>query len=121
MLTRREFAMTALAALLFVALAGCSESLPTDPEVPNCEGVSSTSTTAAGHSHVICIPDGDLSVTPASGRTYTTTHEAGHTHELALTQVQLQTIATGGTITVTVVGSLHNHNFTFLLDPAAKP
>lgn len=117
MITRRQFLKGSIATLVVVPLVGCSDddgsplAIGDGGGTGGCQGVSSTGSNSAGHVHTLCVPDGDLSNPPASGRTYTTSSDAGHTHTVSLTQAQLQTIAGGGSVTVTSSGSGHTHDF----------
>lgn len=114
MLTRRKFLKSAMTTLVLIPIVGCGsdDSTGTGNDTGGgCDGAASTSSTAAGHVHTLCVPTSDLTSPPSSGRTYTTSLDAGHTHSVTLSQAQLQTINTGGGVTVDTTGGNHTHTF----------
>jgi hypothetical protein len=113
---RRVFIIEAGKAFPIVAgavyLIACGSSTTSPSTVAD---VSSTSTNVNGHTHAANVPASDQ-LHPAD-TTYTSSTDAGHNHLVTLTASQLSTIASGGSVTVTsaasaVTGS-HTHSFTF--------
>ncbi len=112
MISRREFLKGSMATLVLIPLAACSDDdSPMSAGGAACQGVSSTGSSSAGHVHMVCVPNSDLSNPPAGGRTYATTLDSGHTHSVNLSQAQLQTVAGGGSVTVTSSSAGHTHDF----------
>jgi hypothetical protein len=112
---RRVFVIQAGKAFPVIAgalyLIGCNS--PTSPSAT--ADILSTSTVVNSHSHTANVPASDQ-LHPAD-TTYTSSTDAGHDHMVALTASQLSTLASGGSVTITssvsgVTGS-HQHAFTF--------
>jgi hypothetical protein len=95
-------------ALLALLPLGCGP----DDTGTSCDGAPSTSTSASGHVHTLCVPLADLESPPVTGATYTSSSTSGHTHDVALTQDDLSKLAGGDTITKTSTSSSgHTHDF----------
>jgi hypothetical protein len=112
MIKRREFLEDTWMTLVLVPLAeaGCASQGGN-----GCNGVFSTSSVAASHTHTVCVAASDLANPPSNGATYTTSSSGDHTHQITLTAVQLQSI--NGAHTVSVVStnaSGHTHTFSIL-------
>jgi len=124
MLTRRELLSRATTTLLLIPiLSSCSsDSSPTPDAAPACNGVATTSTVDAAHTHSVCVPTTDLTAPPAAGVTYHTTVDGNHDHTVTLSQAQLQMIEAGTAVTVTssntvdpYTGDPHTHGFTITM------
>src|SRR5579862_4835571 len=100
MLTRRQLLTRGTTVLLLVPVLGCSSS-PASVDAGGCNGIDSTSTVDAEHTHTVCVPTTDLTNPPSAGATYTTSNNGNHTHTVTLTQANLAAINSGQTITVT--------------------
>lgn len=114
MLTRRELLTRGTTLLVLVPIVGCSSS----SDGPSCDGVDSTSTVNASHTHTVCVPTADLTNPPAAGAIYTTSNEGMHTHKVTLSQANLTAINGGQTVPVTsssdpdpINGQVHSHDF----------
>ena len=124
MLTRRELlGRVTTTLLLSPTLSSCSSDSGSTPDAaPACNGVSTTSTVDAAHTHTLCVLTSDLTAPPAAGVTYHTSVDGNHDHTVTLSQAQLQTIETGGSVTVTssntvdpYTGNPHTHGFTIMM------
>jgi hypothetical protein len=119
MLTRRQFLGTATTTLLLIPIvAACSSDSSSPDAAPTCEGVDTTSTVNAAHTHTVCVLTTDLTNPPAAGAAYTTSFDGGHSHTLALTQTQLTMIEAGTAVTATcssvvdpINNTPHTHDF----------
>jgi len=110
---RKMFAGFVLLAVTPLALACSSGDDDTGATAKSCTGVGTTTTNDSGHTHFVCVPEGDLDNPPAAGSTYTTTNDAGHTHHVTLTADQLTMVASGQGVTVaTSLDSGHTHHVT---------
>jgi hypothetical protein len=113
--TRREFIESGAVLLLMVPLAdACSSASSPSSAGQGCNGVLSTSTVNAGHSHLLCVSASDLSSPPAAGMTYTSSASGSgpHTHTVTLLAVQLMQIQAGQSVTVTSSNNVgHTHDF----------
>ena len=115
-MNRREFLKGSMVTLLAIPLVGCSsddDPTGTGGSTGGCQGTSATGSSSSGHTHTLCVPEGDLTNPPSGGKTYTTS-VSGHTHMVTLSQSDLVTINGGSSVTV---GSLsdstgHEHSFT---------
>ncbi len=118
-LDRRELLVRTGVILLLVPIVGCSSygSSGASADAASCDGVDTTSSVAASHTHTLCVPNTDLSSPPATGATYTTSNNGGHTHTVTLAQAQLQQIEAGGTVTVTS-SNVQGHTHTFAIHRA---
>jgi hypothetical protein len=114
MQTRRQFLSSTVAVLILVPACASSSSGTSsgaDGGTKGCDGVSSTSTVALGHTHTVCVPQSDLSNPPEEGATYTTSPPMPM-HTITLTAAQLASIEAGQTVTVTTsTNANHNHMF----------
>jgi len=121
---RREFLATLILTPVAFKLLGCSETCgygsdcagegEAEAEGEGC-AVQPGSTKVSGHTHTVCVEQGDLDNPPAGGATYTTS-STGHTHTVALTQADLESIAGGGSVTITSSSSGgHTHEFAIAL------
>jgi hypothetical protein len=111
MINRREFLSDTWITLLLVPLAetGCSQS------GNGCDGVFSVSSTAASHTHTLCVAASDLTSPPSNGATYTTSLSGDHTHQVTLTAAQLGSINAARAVSVMSTNvSGHTHNFSIL-------
>jgi hypothetical protein len=115
MFTRRELLTRGTTLLVLVPILGCSSS---SGDSGACNGIESTSTVNASHSHMLCVATADLSSPPVAGVMYTTTNNGSHTHRVQLTQANLTAIAAGQTVMVTsssdvdpINGVAHTHDF----------
>jgi hypothetical protein len=111
MIKRREFLSDTCVTLLLVPLTN----LACSPKSGGCNGVSSTSSVAASHTHSICVAASDLSNPPAGGATYTSSVSGDHTHQITLSATDLQNINAGKTVSITSTNvSGHTHDFAIL-------
>ncbi len=114
-LNRRELLARAGVILLLVPIGAACSSYGTSSsggDAAGCDGIDSTSSVVASHTHTVCVPNTDLTNPPAAGDTYTTSNNGGHTHTVTLTQAQLQQLESGGTVTVTSSSAQsHTHDF----------
>ena len=114
---RRVFVIEAGKAFPVVAgalyLIGCGKSSTSPSAVAD---VQSSSTVVNNHTHTENVPASDQ-LHPAT-TTYTSSTDAGHNHMVTLTASQLSTLASGGSVTVTSTASAvtgaHTHDFTFV-------
>ncbi|MGE5186135.1 MAG: hypothetical protein ACM31C_28965 [Acidobacteriota bacterium] len=119
-LDRRELLVRTGVILLLVPLAtACASYGGSGPgtDAASCDGIDTTSSVAASHTHTLCVPNTDLSSPPAAGATYTTSNNGGHTHTVTLAQAQLQQIEEGGTVTVTS-SNVQGHTHAFAIHRA---
>src|SRR5262249_7802601 len=127
MLTRRQLLSRGTTVLLLVPILGCSSSSSSSPppvdasSAPGCNGIESTSTINAQHTHTVCVLTSDLTTPPTAGATYTTSNVGNHTHTIMLAQADLTAINGGQTITVTssnvvdpLNGAAHTHMFAIM-------
>lgn len=128
MLSRRQLEHTLACAIATatMTLSGCvtsgtidmGETTSSNPTIP-CDGVAARSSSEAGHTHDVCVPQSDLKNPPADGATYTTTTDDGHSHTIFLAAPQLSEIDRGEIVRVTTSNAAgHVHSFT-LARPAA--
>jgi hypothetical protein len=126
MLTRRQLltrgtTVLLLAPILSPLLSSCSSSSGDDTGGGTCDGIDSTSTVNASHSHTVCVPTTDLTSPPSAGATYTSSNDGNHTHTIMLTMAQLTMIEAGTAVTVTsssdvdpINGADHTHDWTLM-------
>lgn len=117
MFTRRELLTRGTTVLLLIPVIGCSSSSD-DTGGGSCDGVESTSTVNASHTHTLCVLTADLTSPPTGGKLYTTSNVGSHTHTVMLTAADLTSINSGQTVMVTsstdpdpVNGMAHSHDF----------
>jgi len=118
MFTRRDLLTRGTTLLLLIPVVGCSSSSSNPSDGGSCDGVESTSTNVAAHTHTLCVPTADLTSPPAGVKMYTTSNVGSHTHVVMLTAANLTAINGGQTVTVTsstdpdpINGMAHSHDF----------
>ena len=122
MMTRRELLGRATTTLLLIPILSSCSSNSTDntPDAaPACDGIATTSTVSAAHTHSLCVLTSDLTSPPAAGVTYRTSEEGSHDHTVTLSMAQLASIEASTPVTVTssnvidpYTGNPHTHGFT---------
>ncbi len=94
-------------------LVRCGSDNGTNPS--DVAAVVAVSTVVNGHTHTTTVPASDQ-LHPADA-VFTSSTDAGHSHMVTLTAGQLGSIAAGGSVTVTSTTSAstgpHSHDFTF--------
>ena len=110
LLNRRDMLVGMCTAAVAV-VPGCAIS-DADDQGASCDGVAATSSSDAGHTHSVCVPNADLETQPATAQ-YRTSEVSGHSHTLALNKAQLATIAGGGSVqAISGAADGHTHSFT---------
>ena len=113
-MTRKDFLKTAfggfLGALVYLGLTDCKS--PFEPEIPDTNQKSFTSSSSSGHTHTVTITRAQVENPPAAGITLTTSSSGGHTHTFSMSQKQLQNVNNSQTETITdSTVSNHTHQY----------